>query len=103
MCSICGPRFTTPLFGLLGDRDELIRYPAHGFRLAPHCHIWSLSYRFRVIELAPKAFPPARPPPSNPDTTTNTALEAADSSIGKNRSKNGQLDDIRGKRPYIAW
>ena len=25
MCSICGRRFSTPLFGVRGDRDELIR------------------------------------------------------------------------------
>ena len=25
MCAICGRRFTTPLFGVLGNWDELIR------------------------------------------------------------------------------
>ena len=34
MCSICGRRFTTPLFGVSGDWDELIRQPAHVFLLA---------------------------------------------------------------------
>ena len=36
--SICGRRFTTPLFGVRVDRDELIRLLAHVFPLANYRH-----------------------------------------------------------------
>ena len=35
--------------------------PFPGFPLAPYWRVWSISYRFWVINLAPKAFPFARP------------------------------------------
>ena len=64
--------------GYVGARDRPIRYPASGFVLAPHWQISSISYRFWVIQLAPKACPPVHPPArsSNPVTMTNSALEA---------------------------
>ena len=49
MCSNCGRRLTTPLFGARGDWNELIRQPAHAFLLAPHWHIWSTSNRLVAI------------------------------------------------------
>ena len=50
MCSICGRWFTTHLFGVCGDRDELIRYLAHVFLLAPYWHmIWSICNRLVAI------------------------------------------------------
>ena len=29
---------------MMGVGYQPIRYPAHGFQLAPHLHIWSISY-----------------------------------------------------------
>ena len=102
MSSICGRRFgcnfNGGLFdlavwrvrGMTGVEDGPTRYPACGFILAPDWHIWSISYRFWVIQLAPKAFLPARRP--DPDTMTNTVLEAIASSRGKN------AQDAKAKR-----
>ena len=42
--------------------DGPIRELAPEFLLAPYWHIWSVSYCFWVIRLAPKAFSPACPP-----------------------------------------
>ena len=69
---------------VLGERglwhvDNPIPQPAHGFLLAPQ---WSISYRFWVIWLAPKAFPSTGP--SDPDTMTMTAQEPITSSSANN-------------------
>ena len=52
MCSICGCRFTTPLFVILGDRDDLIQYPTGVFLLAPYWHIQSISNHLATISKA---------------------------------------------------
>ena len=45
-------RFSTPFLELgetWGIVDRSIRYRAHGFLLASHWHMWSISYRFWII------------------------------------------------------
>ena len=49
---------STPGLGVRGDvtvGDQPIPEPAHGFLLAPHLQIWSISYRFRqnAVSLLP--------------------------------------------------
>ena len=59
--------------------------PSTGSSLLPvDTYCIYISYRFLVIQLAPKAFPSAHP--SDPDTMTITALEAIASSDGKNQA-----------------
>ena len=45
-------------FSKWGGADGPIRWPTYGFLLAPLWHIWSISYRFGVTQVDPKAFPP---------------------------------------------
>ena len=83
MCSVCGHRFTTPLFGVRGDRmSSFGGPPMYSYELTIDTYGLFVTV-FEVFSWLQKRFRPfARP--SDPDTITDTALEATPSSGGKN-------------------
>ena len=76
MCSICGCLFVTPRLGARGVGDGPIRRLPNGFLLAPHCHIWSISYCLELFSRLQKRFCP----PVQPGYDVKTTLEATASS-----------------------
>ena len=85
---MCGRRFATPRFGVRGSRGwaHSIGRPWVPTSSPLTCMVYLLPVLSYVILRAAKAFPPAHPP-TDPDTMTNTALEATASWSGKKPSE----------------